>query len=52
MGEKSKKTITLPHGGYQPNKAEQEEEIDMPGLSDKYLRDTIFSVTPAREPTD
>ena len=32
----------MPPKGYQPSKAELEEEIDMPGMSDKQLRDTFF----------
>ena len=28
--------------GYQPRKEELEEEIDMPGMSEKRVRDTFF----------
>ena len=34
--------MTLPPKDYQPNKAEMEEEIDMPGMSDQELRETFF----------
>ena len=34
--------LPMPPEGYQPSKAEQEEEIDMPGMSDKRLRETFF----------
>ena len=33
--------ITLPPKDYQPSKANMEEEIDMPGLSDKQVRKTF-----------
>ena len=34
--------LPMPPEGYQPSKADQEEEIDMPGMSEKRLRDTFF----------
>lgn len=34
--------LPMPPKGYQPSKAEQEEEIDMPRLSGKQLRETFF----------
>lgn len=34
--------LPMPPKGYQPSKAEQEEEIDMPGMSDDQLRETFF----------
>lgn len=36
------RTLPLPPPGYQPSKAELEEEIDMPGLSDQEMRETFF----------
>lgn len=36
------RTLPLPPPGYQPSKAELEEEIDMPGLSDEEVRETFF----------
>ena len=36
------KTMVLPPKGYQPSKAEMEEEIDMPSMSDKQVRETFF----------
>ena len=35
-------TLPLPPPGYQPSKAELEEEIDMPGLSDQEARERLF----------
>ena len=34
--------LPMPPKGYQPSKADMEEEIDMPGMSDERLRDTFF----------
>ena len=34
--------LAMPREGYQPRKAEREEEFDMPGMSDKQLRETFF----------
>ena len=34
--------LPMPPRGYQPSKAEQEEEIDMPGMSEKQLREAFF----------
>ena len=34
--------ISLPPKDYQPSKADMEEEIDMPGMSDKHVRETFF----------
>ena len=34
--------LPMPPDGYQPSKEEQEEEIDMPGMSEQQLRDTFF----------
>ena len=34
--------LPMPHKGYQPSKAEQEEEIDMPGMSEEQMRDTFY----------
>ena len=34
--------LTMPPEGYQPRKGELEEEIDMPGMSEKRVRDTFF----------
>ena len=36
------RTLPLPPPGYQPSKAELEEEIDMPGLSDEEARKLFF----------
>ena len=36
------RTLTLPPKGHQPKKAEHEDAIDMPGMSDKRLRETFF----------
>jgi len=36
------RTITVKDRRYQPSKAELEEEIDMPGMSEEELRDTFF----------
>ncbi len=36
------RTITLKDRRYQPSKAELNEEIDMPGMSEDELRDTFF----------
>jgi len=36
------RTITVKDSQYQPRKAELEEEIDMPGMSEEELRDTFF----------
>ena len=36
------RTVTLPPKGYQPSKADLEEEFDMPGMSDQQLRETFF----------
>ena len=47
------RTITLPDQSYQPPKAEQEKEHDMPGASLKRVRSAFFrSVKVRREPTD
>ena len=35
-------TVTLPPSGYQPSKAEMEEEIDMPDMDDDQIRETFF----------
>ena len=37
-----RRDLHMPPKGYQPSKAELDEEIDMPGMSDKQLRDTFF----------
>ena len=34
--------LPMPPDGYQPSKAEQEEAIDMPGMSDEQIRETFF----------
>ena len=34
--------LRMPPKGYQPSKADQEEEIDMPRMSEKQLRETFF----------
>ena len=34
--------LAMPPRDYQPSKAEQKEEIDMPGMSDKQLCETFF----------
>ena len=34
--------LILPPQGYQPSKAEQEAEIDMPGMSVKQIRQAFF----------
>ena len=34
--------VRLPPPGYQPSKAEMEEEVDMPGLSDEQVRERFF----------
>ena len=34
--------ITLPPKDYQPSKAELEQEFDMPGMSEKRLRETFL----------
>ena len=34
--------LSMPPRVYQPSKAEMEEEIDMPGMSDLQLQDTFF----------
>lgn len=34
--------LPMPPKGYQPSKADMEEEFDMPGMSDAQLRDTFF----------
>ena len=36
------KTMVLPPKDYQPSKADTEEEIDMPGMSDKQVREMFF----------
>ena len=36
------RTVALPPNDYQPSKAELEEEIDMPGMSDEELRRSFF----------
>ena len=36
------RTITLPDQNYQPPKAEQEKEHDMPGVSKKTVRRAFF----------
>ena len=47
------RTITLPDQSYQPPKAEQEKEHDMPGASKKTVRRAFFRpVNVRREPTD
>ena len=42
------RTITLPHQSYQPPKAEQEKEHDMPGASKKTVRSAFFRPIKAR----
>ena len=45
--------LRLPPPGYQPSKAELEEEFDMPGLSDEQVRERFFRpFTFVREPVD
>ncbi len=34
--------MRIPPKHYQPNKAEKEEETDMPGMSDEEVRRTFF----------
>ena len=47
------RTITLPAQSYQPPKAEQEKEHDMPGASMKTVRRAFFRpVNVLREGTD
>lgn len=36
------RTLPLPPPGYQPSRAELEEEFDMPGLTDEEVRETFF----------
>ena len=36
------RTLPLPSPGYQPSKAELEEEFDMPGLTDREVRERFF----------
>ena len=36
------RTLPLPPPGYQPSKAELEEEFDMPGLTDEEARRRFF----------
>lgn len=36
------RTMRIPPKHYQPNKAEKEEETDMPGMSDEEVRRTFF----------
>ena len=36
------RTLPLPPSGYQPSKAELEEEFDMPGLSHEEVRERFF----------
>ena len=36
------RTLPLPPPGYQPSKAELEEEVDMPGLTDEQVRERFF----------
>ena len=36
------RTITLPGNGYQPSKAEMEQEYDMPGASMETVRSAFF----------
>ena len=36
------RVISMPKRGYQPSKAEQEEEINMPRLTEEQLRETFF----------
>ncbi|MDE0254460.1 MAG: hypothetical protein OYG32_06665 [Rhodospirillaceae bacterium] len=47
------RTITLPHQDYQPRKAEQEREHDMPGASMKRVRSAFFRpINVKRKPLD
>ena len=47
------RTITLPDQSYQPPKAEQEKEHDMPGASLKTVRRAFFRpVNVKRKPAD
>ena len=47
------RTITLPEQTYQPSKAEQEEEHDMPGVTMETARSAFFRpVTIKREGQD
>lgn len=47
------RTIALPPETYQPPKAEQEKEHDMPGASLKTVRRAFFrSINVKREPAD
>lgn len=47
------RTITLPDQTYQPPKAEQEKEHDMPGASMKRVRSAFFRpVNVRRKPRD
>ena len=34
--------LLMPPERYQPSKADQEEGIDMPGMSDEQIRETFF----------
>ena len=36
------RTLPLPPPGYQPSRAELEEEFDMPGLTDEQVREMFF----------
>ena len=36
------KTMVLPPKDYQPSKAEMDDGIDMPGMSDEQVRETFF----------
>lgn len=47
------RTLPLPPPGYQPSKAELEEEFEMPGLSEEEMRQTFFQPFKfVREQTD
>ena len=36
------RTLPFPPSGYQPSKAELEEEFDMPGVTDQKVRERFF----------
>ena len=36
------RNLPMPPKGYQPSKADQEDTIDMPRMSEKRLRETFF----------
>ena len=45
------RTLHIPPPGYQPSKAELEEEFNMPGISDKEVREPFFRPFRFERPT-